>query len=90
MTADTATAEGFGDFLLNILKDRKPIIKFEGKRPLYNDLEIGDLINFSNWPSDLDIYGITLDTDDIFMITETNKLPDNQIIECIEVSNPAT
>jgi len=57
---DDTTATKLAEAYLYLLKDRKNKITFSTSRPRYNHLEIGDIINFSNWPSEFKLYGQTL------------------------------
>tara|TARA_R100001443_G_scaffold25271_2_gene38058 strand:+ start:10792 stop:13161 length:2370 start_codon:yes stop_codon:yes gene_type:complete len=57
---DSTTATKLAEALLALMKDRKNTIQFSCLRPKYNHLEIGDIIDFSNWDSDLKIYGQTM------------------------------
>jgi len=57
---DSTTATKLAEAYLYLMKDRHDTVNFSCVRPKYNHLEIGDIINFSNWPSDLKIYGQTM------------------------------
>ena len=57
---DSTTASALASAYLEIMKDRHDTVDFSCVRPKYNHLEIGDIINFSNWPADLKIYGQTM------------------------------
>ena len=57
---DDTTATKLAEAYLHLLKDRKNKISFSTSRPRYNHLEIGDIINFSNWPLEFKLYGQTL------------------------------
>lgn len=57
---DDTTAEKLSEAYLYLMKDRKDMVSFSCSRPKYNHLEIGDIINFSDWPTDLKIYGQTM------------------------------
>ena len=57
---DSTTASALASAYLEIMKDRHDTVNFSCVRPKYNHLEIGDIINFSNWPEDLKIYGQTM------------------------------
>jgi hypothetical protein len=52
--------------------------------PRYNDLEIGDIINFSNWDSNISIYGSAMGG--YWMITEISKSIKSTKIKVIKVS----
>ena len=57
---DSTTATKLAEAYVYLMKNRKDIIQFSCLRPKYNHLEIGDIIDFSNWDSDLKIYGQTM------------------------------
>ena len=57
---DSTTASALASAYLEIMKDRHDTVDFSCVRPKYNHLEIGDIINFSNWPKELKIYGKTM------------------------------
>ena len=57
---DSTTATKLAAAYLEIMKDRHDTVGFSCVRPKYNHLEIGDIINFSNWPKELKIYGKTM------------------------------
>jgi len=57
---DSTTASALASAYLEIMKARHDTVDFSCVRPKYNHLEIGDIINFSNWPTDLKIYGQTM------------------------------
>ena len=57
---DSTTASALASAYLEIMKDRHDTVDFTCVRPKYNHLEIGDIINFSNWPAGLKIYGQTM------------------------------
>ena len=85
-TLDSSTAVGSSTALLDWLAYRKKILMFDVITPKHNDLEIGDTINFSNWPSTFKIYGNTITATDIYMITKITKKPNSCSISCQEVS----
>ena len=62
----------------------KEKINFSTTRPKYNHLEIGDIVDFSNWPSKFKVYGATLSG--YFMITDISKNINSSNIEVIKVS----
>ena len=70
---DETTADNLRDAYLAHYKDRNPIISFDCVIPKYNDLEITDVIGFSNWDSKIKIYGTALGTSDFYMITDIAK-----------------
>lgn len=57
---DSTTATKLAEAYLYLMKDRKDMVELSCSRPKYNHLEIGDIINFSDWPIDLKIYGQTM------------------------------
>ena len=69
---DDTTATQLADGYINIFKDRKVIIDFNIITPEYNDLEISDYITFSNWDTNLKLYGTAFNSD-FFMITKITK-----------------
>ena len=84
-TLDTTTALNIRNAHLNCFKDRKVILDFDCLRPLYNDLEITDVIKFENWDSKIKIYGTAMGTD-YYMITNISKTPFGCSIKAIKVS----
>jgi hypothetical protein len=81
---DDTTATQLADGYINILKDRKVVIDFNVITPEYNDLEISDYITFSNWDTNLKLYG-TAFSSDFFMITKISKNIDGCSIQAIKV-----
>ena len=81
---DSTTATQLADAYKSIYKDRKIIINFQCVRPLYNDLEIGDIITFSNWDSNLKLYGAAFSSD-FFIVQDIAKRPDGCSIKAIKV-----
>ena len=84
-TLDTTTALNIRNAHLNMFKDRKVILDFDCLRPLYNDLEITDVIKFKNWDSKIKIYGTAMGTD-YYIITNISKTPFGCSIKAIKVS----
>ena len=83
---DSTTATKLADAYKAIFKDRKVLIKFDCLRPKYLDLEIGDIIQFSNWDTKVKLYGTALnESDDYFMITDIGKKLNGCSIEVIKV-----
>ena len=61
---------------------------FDSPTAIYNGLEIGDMINFENFDSEIKLYGAAMDsTNNIFMITQTSKRPNGCEFLCVEVSD---
>jgi len=85
-TLDSATATGYTTALLDWLSYRKKILSFDVLSAKCNDLELGDTINFSSWPSNFKIYGNQITATDIYMVTKFNKTPNGCSISCQEVS----
>jgi len=86
---DSVTADAYADALLAWHKDRHIIIRFDTSHPYYQQLEIGDVIEFTNWDSDFKIYDAVPDANDLFMVQEISKNgPDKTMIEVMEVSAP--
>jgi len=81
---DDSTATQFADAYLQTFKDRKPILDFVCKVPKYNDLEIGDIVDFSNWDSNIDIYGDAMGG--YWMVTDISKAIKKTTIKVIKVS----
>jgi len=84
-TLDSTTATQLADAYMTIFKDRKIILDFECKRPTYNDLEIGDIVTFSNWDSTIKLYGTAMGTD-YYLITNISKKPNGCSVKAIKVS----
>ena len=57
---DATTAGKLATAYMKFMKDRKDTIDFNCVRPKYNNLEIGDVIDFSNWDSNLQLYGTAM------------------------------
>ena len=81
---DSTTATQLADAYKAILKDRKVILNFNCVRPLYNDLEIGDIITFDNWDTNLKLYG-TAFSSDFFIVQDIAKRTDSCSIKAIKV-----
>ena len=84
-TLDTTTALNIRNAHLNMFKDRKIILDFDCLRPLYNDLEITDIIKFKNWDSKIKIYGTAMGTD-YYIITSISKTPSSCSIKALKVN----
>ena len=81
---DSTTATKLADAYKTIFKDRKIILNFDCVRPLYNDLEIGDIITFDNWDTNLKLYG-TAFSSDYFIVQDIAKRPEGCSIKSIKV-----
>ncbi len=84
-TLDSTTATQLADAYMTIFKDRKVVLNFTCNRPIYNDLEIGDIVEFSNWDSNIKIYGSTMGTD-YYLISSISKQPNACSVKAIKVS----
>ena len=84
-TLDSTTATQLADAYMTIFKDRKVVLNFTCNRPIYNDLEIGDIVEFSNWDSNIKIYGSTMGTD-YYLISSISKQPNACSVKAIRVS----
>ena len=84
--ANSTVAEAYEDTLLDYYKDRKPILKINTSKMKYVNIEIGDIVNMSNFPSDLKIFGTALAGTDLFMVTSVSKLPNIIKLTLTEVS----
>ena len=82
---DSTTATKLAEAYRDIFKDRKVIIDFDCGRAKYNDLEIGDIILFSNWDSGIKIYGASMGTD-YYIVSSISKKPNGSSIKAIKVS----
>ena len=82
---DTDTATQLADTYKTLFKDQKNVIEFITLTPKYNDLEIGDIILFSNWDSNIKLFGTAMATD-YYMITSMNKAPSNSSFKAVKVS----
>ena len=82
---DSTTATKLAEAYLYLMKARRPIINLKSARPKYSHLEIGDIVKFSNWDSDIKIYGTAMGTD-YYMVTKIEKHPNNSKMEIIKVS----
>jgi hypothetical protein len=82
---DTTTATKLAEAYREIFKNRKEIISFSCLGAKNNDLEIGDIILFSNWDSNIKIYGSAMGTD-YYIIQSISKAPDGSKIKAIKVS----
>ena len=80
---DTTTATAIANAYIEVFKDRKNIISFSTVTPKYNDLEIGDIISFSNWDSKIKIFGSAMSG--YWMITSISKSVANADIQIIQV-----
>jgi len=87
-TLESTTAGQIADAQLKMFKDRKIVLDFTCHTPLYNDLEITDVITFENWDSKIKLYGVAMGTD-YFMIMDISKTPFGCTIKAIQVKTLA-
>jgi hypothetical protein len=80
---DTTTATKIAEAYIEVFKDRKSIISFSTVTPKYNNLEIGDIISFSNWDSKIKIFGSAMSG--YWMITSISKSVSTADIQIIQV-----
>ena len=83
---DDTVATAYANTLLDYFKDRKPVINLTTGRMEYVNIEIGDVVNISNFPSDIKIFGTTLASTDYFMVTNVSKSPNMIKLTLTEVS----
>ena len=81
---DSTTATKLAEALLAFMKDRKNTVEFTCLRPKYNHLEIGDIIDFSNWSSTLKVYGAAMTG--YFIVADITKTVNGCSIKAIKVS----
>ena len=81
---DSTTATKLAEAYLAVMKDRKNTVEFTCLRPKYNHLEIGDIIDFSNWSSTLKVYGAAMTG--YFIVADITKTVNGCSIKAIKVS----
>ena len=81
---DSTTATKLAEALLAFMKDRRNTVEFTCLRPKYNHLEIGDIIDFSNWSSTLKVYGAAMTG--YFIVADITKTVNGCSIKAIKVS----
>ena len=81
---DSTTATKLAEAFIHITKNRHDIIEFNTSRPKYSHLEIGDIIDFSNWNSKLELYGAAMSG--YFIISDISKITTGCSIKAIKVS----
>lgn len=84
-TLDTPTATQLANAYQTIMKDRKVVLNFTTTTPEYNDLEIGDIIDFKNWDTNIKLYGDAMGSD-YFMVSSIQKKVKTCTIKAIKVS----
>jgi len=83
---DSTVATAYANTLLDYYKDRKPIIKLSTGKMKYINIEIGDIVDIDNFPSDIKIFGTALSSSDYFMVTNVSKSPKMIKLTLTEVS----
>ena len=83
---DDTTATQLADGYKDIFKDRKIMIDFDIVTPEHNDLEISDYITFTNWDTNLKLYGTAFNSD-FFMVTKISKNINSCSIQAIKVDS---
>ena len=85
---DSTTANALANYYKDISKDRKLVIMFDVPTPKHNSLEVGDIINFANWDSDIKLFGSSMTENFIFIVTQTTKRPNGCEFVVTEVGRP--
>ena len=86
---DDTTATKLAAAYKNLMKSRKNILRFSTNSPKYNHLEIGDIVNFTNFTVPK-IYGTEVNdgsTNKFYIITDISKSITSADIECIQVGD---
>ena len=81
---DAATATALAQYLQDRFKFRFKGLVIRTKRAKYNKAERGDIVDFSNFPSDLKVYGAT--QSGYYVIANTEKFVDRCRITLLKVS----
>ena len=81
---DETTADNLRNAYRDHYKNRKIVLNFNIMTPEYNYLEITDFITFSNWDSNLKLYG-TAFSSDVFIIQSISKKMNSCSITAIKV-----
>ena len=81
----STTAGQIASMYKAFFKDRHPTISFKCVRPFYNDLEVSDIIKFSNWDASIEIFGAAMGTD-YYMVTNISKSVNGCSCKAIKVS----
>ena len=81
---DSTTATKLAEAYVYLMKSRKNVVEFNCMRPKYNHLEIGDIIDFSNWNSNLELYGAAMSG--YFIVASISKSTTGCSIKAIKVS----
>ena len=86
---DDTTATKLAAAYKELMKNRRNILEFSTNSPKYNHLEIGDIINFTNF-TEPKIYGTEVndgDTNKYYIISDISKSITSANIECIQVGD---
>jgi len=81
---DSATATALAQYLQDRFKNRFEGFALFTKRPKYNRAEIGDIADFTNFPSDLKVYGAT--QSGYYVIVDNTKFEDYARFTFLKVS----
>ena len=81
----SATATQIADMYKAFFKDRHIKMSFNCLRPSYNDLEITDIIKFTNWDTNIKIYGKAMGTD-YYIVQDISKSVNGCSVTAIKVS----
>jgi len=81
---DSDTADGFAQYLQDRFKNRFQGFSLFTTRPKYNRAEIGDIADFTNFPSDLKVYGAT--QSGYYAIVDNTKFEDYARFTFLKVS----
>jgi hypothetical protein len=84
--SDQTTAENLRDTLLDYFKNRKTIIELETSRLKYSNIEVGDIVDISNFPSGIKVFGTALSSSDYFMVTTISLYPSGVKLTLTQVS----
>ena len=85
---DSTTASALAGSYKDFMKKRWIRIMFDVPSAKYNHLEIGDIINFSNWDSNIKLFGVAMDGDNnFFIVSDIAKRSNGCEITCTEVSD---
>ena len=86
---DDTTATKLAAAYKELMKNRRNILEFSTNSPKYNHLEIGDIVNFTNFTNPK-IYGTEVNdgsTNKFYIITDISKSITSADIECIQVGD---
>ena len=81
---DSTTATKLAEAYIHLMKNRHDVVQFTCMSPKYNHLEIGDIIDFSNWNAKLELYGAAMSG--YFIVADISKSVNGSSIKAIKVS----